>query len=366
MIKLTFLGDFVCKDPATLKLDVHLKEIIRNSDLAALNFEAPVKVDGDKSLKSGPSIYQSETCPSFLEGLGINVIQMANNHIMDYGPEGVLKTIGSFHNSIIIGAGERDKAYEVNITEVKGIKIGLVSFVQKEFGTLDDFAKPEDVGAAWLGYHKIPSIIAEARKKCDILVVLLHAGIENIDVPLPEWRLQYKNYIDMGADAVIASHPHVPQGWEEYKGKYIFYSLGNFFFFKPGFEHASKASKGLCVSLLIDEENTITPQIHHTRFTDTELLLYDDEKEDKYLCGLLSSEEEYEKYLNLAFETLWQDYKLYILRGLGAISLNGSLNTFIHSAYGVLKGMDVPMLLNNFQCESHRWAIERILRNKMN
>ncbi len=367
MIKLSFFGDFVCKDPSQVTVDAEILKLLSESDVAALNFEAPIKCTGRPFTKSGPSIFQSEDCPLYLENLGFNVIQLANNHIMDYGPGGVLKTIEAFQNATVIGAGTKDQAYTTAVKDVKGVKIGFMSITQKEFGALDDFSSQHDVGTAWLGYNEIDNIIRETKQRCDILIVLPHAGIENIDVPLPEWRLRYRKFIDWGVDAVIASHPHVPQGWEEYKGKNIFYSLGNFYFFKPGFEHASKASKGLCLALSIDDNCHITAKVLHTSFTDTQIVLSENKENDDYLCGLLVDDEKYQETIDRELSILWRDeYQLYMLRGLGGLSMSASRNTIIHSAYGMLKGMDVPMLLNNFQCESHRWAIERILRNKMN
>lgn len=365
MVRLTFFGDFVSKDPSLITLDALMLQMLYQSDLLTLNFEAPVKTDAAPIKKSGPSICQSGNAPAYLEELGFNVIQLANNHVMDYGPDGVLQTIEAFQKATVIGAGTKDNAYTAAIKDVKGVKVGLISITQKEFGVLDDFSSSQDVGTAWLGYNEIDTIIRETKQKCDILIVLPHAGIENIDVPLPEWRLQYKKYIDWGADAVIASHPHVPQGWEEYKGKSIFYSLGNFYFFKPGFEHASKASEGLCVSLLIHDDKSITTSVYHTRFNDTELCLYDNKEQDKHLCDLINDEDKYNSYLNGQLERLWSDYQLYIMRGLGSVGFKMKAKPFIHAVYGMLKGGDIPMLLNNFQCESHRWAIERILKNNL-
>lgn len=365
MIRLSFFGDFVCKDPSQLSIDEGLSQLIYESDIAALNFEAPVKCFGKPIPKSGPSIYQSEDSPAYLEGLGINVVQLANNHIMDYGEEGVEQTIQAFKKAHVIGAGKKEKAYSAAITEVKGMKIGFLSLVQKEFGALDDFSAEDIVGTAWINHHRVDQIIRETREQCDVLVVLPHAGIENVDIPIPEWRLRYKQFIDLGADAVVASHPHVPQGWEVYKDKLIFYSLGNFYFFKPGFEHASKVNEGLAVSLCIHKNKEISAQVFHTQFSDTGIRQYTDIERDNHLCSFLLDDNKYQECLNEVMDKLWDDYQLYILRGLGGMSLKTSRNTFIHSAYGMLKGMDVPMLLNNFQCESHRWAIERILKNKL-
>ena len=72
--------------------------------------------------------------------------------------------------------------------------------------------------------------IIKARKECDYLIVIPHAGLELFDLPLPELKSLYRHFIDMGADAVIGGHPHVPQCWEIYKEHPIVYSLGNFCF----------------------------------------------------------------------------------------------------------------------------------------
>lgn len=72
-------------------------------------------------------------------------------------------------------------------------------------------------------------LIQEYKKSTDYLVMYLHAGLEDESIPLKEWREIYRTYIDFGADLVVAGHPHIIQGKEEYKGKWIYYSLGNFF-----------------------------------------------------------------------------------------------------------------------------------------
>ena len=77
---------------------------------------------------------------------------------------------------------------------------------------------------------KVNHIILDAKKELDYLFILPHAGVEYTDAPVPELIARYRDFIDYGADGVIASHPHCPQGWETYKGKPIFYSLGNFLF----------------------------------------------------------------------------------------------------------------------------------------
>lgn len=365
MVTLSFFGDFVCRAPEKVSCTDRFKEWSR-ADYRVCNFEAPVKSDAAPAPKSGPSLCQSEESPKYLEENGFNVILLANNHIMDYGETGLQKTLGSFKGAHLIGAGKASAVYDPLIIEKDSIKIGLLSLVQHEFGVVES-SNGGSAGTAWINHPSVPSKIRKAKNECDILILLPHAGFENIDAPLPEWRDNYKALIEMGADAIIASHPHVPQGWEEYNGKRIYYSLGNFCFDKK-IGNNPYWTKSLSVKMTITDDHQIMFSHQNIIFNDGVIDIDDTEETDlhcKYLHDLLLTPSKYESYINEQLELFWESYRLFLLRGLGAISFYGSLNTFIHSAYGVLKGMDVPMLLNNFQCESHRWAIERILRNKM-
>lgn len=309
---------------------------------------------------------QSLDSPAFIENLGANIIMLANNHMMDQDKEGCETSIRAFkEDTLIIGAGDFKDAYNLRVVEKDGIKVGLLCLVHKEFGALGLDSKPSDYGTAWINHPLVNKTILNAKKECDLLIVLPHAGVEDVVVPLPEWRARYKEFIDMGADTVIASHPHTPQGWEEYNGKKIFYSLGNFFFQLFSNQHGENWYKGLIVEMDINEDMQLSFEVHNTRFSETSLEL-DESAECKlyngYLCELLNEEDKYWKYLNTTLKSLWIEYKLYLLRGLGAVSPTTNMHILSHAVYGLLKGPDIPMMLNNFQCESHRWAIERMLR----
>lgn len=147
--------------------------------------------------------------------------------------------------------------------------------------------------------------------------------------------------------------------------KMIYYSLGNFFFQLFSSQHGANWYKGLVVEMNIDENKNLSFDVHNTKFSKFSLE-HDESMECKkyndYLCELLSNEDKYWDYLNRDLKALWPEYKLYLLRGLAAIAPTTNIHVLSHAAYGLLKGPDIPMMLNNFQCESHRWAIERMLR----
>ncbi len=365
-MKLIVCGDFVSQEPKNIQIDEKLHDLLNSADFVAVNFEAPLRGTGKPIYKSGPSLTQSSDSPAFIEKIGANIIMMANNHMMDQNKDGCELSVKAFKpETLILGVGYLNDAYRLHIVEKDGLKVGLLCFAHKEFGTLGIDSRSEDYGTAWINHPLVNKTIYKAKKWCDVLVVLPHAGVEDIVVPLPEWRVRYKEFIDMGADAVVASHPHTPQGWEKYNGKMIYYSLGNFFFQSFSSEHGKNWYKGLVVEMNIDTDKKISFIVHNTKFSETFLGI--DESTDckeynNYLCELLLNEDKYWEYLNGELKKLWPEYKLYLLRGLAAVCPTTNMHMFSHAMYGLIKGPDTPMMLNNFQCESHRWAIERILR----
>lgn len=370
MTKLLFFGDFVCQAPKNLSVSSEVESLISSSDLVYCNFEAPISGIGSPIIKSGPALTQSPNSPSTVEKIGFNLIGLANNHMMDMGEAACEATISQFKKAIVFGAGYKRDVYQIKKVTVNGITLGFLAVTHKEFGTLDDEASDEVCGTAWISSSAVNRSIIEAKRECDYLFVLPHAGVENMDVPLPEWRLRYKELVDIGADAVIASHPHVPQGWELYNGAPIFYSLGNFVFDSFSKTHGFYWNRGLAVQIIINDNKNLFFEPLNVRYQDGKISLDESKsikEHNKELCVLLENEARYKETLSRALSNFWRDeYQLYLMRGLGSLSLKSTWNTFIHSAYGLLKGMDASMLLNNFQCESHRWAIERILRNKLN
>jgi len=373
MIKISFWGDCKIDNINSVAFDTMTKSILEDCDLNVVNFEAPVKSSGKPLNKSGPNINQSTDTPSWLEKNGFNVISLANNHIMDYGNEGYNKTIDLFQSSLLVGAGDWPEAYKIKTTQVENKKIGFLSLTHCEFGTLTDkYDKKNSTGAAWIGHPDIPVIIANGKKIVDFLFILPHAGIEYIDVPLPEWRDIYKSFIALGADAVITSHPHVPQGWEIYKGKPIFYSLGNFCFHK----NVSLKSKplwndSLCVIISIEGDSTFQFQVKNIQYTGSSLILREDIdiiSHTTTINNYLSDEELYLSKVNQYCKDLIPVYKGYFSAG-GYHYLTEFNWRFIKKIVSIISGRikGNPLnIINNIRCESHRWAFTRALKNESN
>jgi len=226
-----------------------LQEIISNADISMCNFEAPIEHTGMKSIpKVGPHLFQSEDTIEYLQSIGFNIVSLANNHIYDFGSNGIIETINKLKLNRItyIGAGINfEEAYKTQIIIKNGLKIGFISACENQFGCLYDDLKKG--GYAWIYHDLIDDNVRILRSECDFVILSAHAGVEDINFPICEWRKRYKRLCDLGVDVIIGHHPHVPQGIENYNNSLIFYSLGNFYFDNEEFRFKSDDSFSIII-----------------------------------------------------------------------------------------------------------------------
>ena len=359
-IVLSFFGDFVASKTTSIELSDDVRSIIKGSDLSVCNFEAPIDGIYKAFDRVGPRVKQCKESPTLLKNWGFNAVQLANNHMLDFGDEGCKATMDAFRGITTIGAGVFEEAYSVKVIEVKDKKIGFLSCVHHEFGVWETKQSNQKMGTAWIYHHLIQKRITEAKKNVDYLIVLPHAGVEEIDAPIPEWRELYQTFVDWGADTVIGTHPHVPQGWETYKGRPIFYSLGNFYFDALTGNHPYW-KRSIAVELDIDEDE-ISYKVNSVCFDNNLIQL--DKGEDRsdyhlYLNGLLTNEL-YMIYCNKMAKELWKEYQNWLVRGAGAYCFRlGFWPSVKTCLYTFLKKRPSTLLVNTLQCESHRWTIIR-------
>jgi poly-gamma-glutamate synthesis protein (capsule biosynthesis protein) len=320
-LTLLFAGDLVCKNTRLINLSESLKEKLDAADIFSINLEAPLEGKGAPINKAGPHLNQNANVILSLQNLGVNVVNCANNHICDYGKDALRNTFNSLSEYTVVGAGlSFDDAYGLKIKKIKNTTIGFLSFAENGYGAFCDTS--DDYGYAWVNHESVNALVTDSKSKCDLLIIQVHAGVEEIDIPLPEWRKRYKEFVDLGASAVIASHPHVPQGWEMYRGAPIFYSLGNFFFDFPS-EHPLW-NKGMIAKLNInanDLRNIYVETLPIERCNDT-VSLYDDQTYSlhlKHLCEILH-EPVYSELIEQELENLWKNrYKPYYLSALNGV-----------------------------------------------
>lgn len=203
-----------------------VKQEIESADLAIADLEATIN---PKKKLSGYPRYNSPI--EILDGIkyaGFDVLNLANNHIMDNGLEGLLYTRKAIEDYGMIPLGAGDKIQEKHVViEKNGIRIGLLSYT---YGT-NGLPAPDGT-VNFIDKEKIKKDIEAVRKDCDFLILYLHTGTEYVRKVEPYQYELFRWVADAGADAVIGNHPHVYRDSEIYEtgGRKVFinYSLGNF------------------------------------------------------------------------------------------------------------------------------------------
>lgn len=204
--------DIITKADGTLDFDYvlkNLKTVFEKDDLTILNLECPLKG------RSGPRkewrTYNFHGEPEYVNILkagSVEVANVANNHINDFGTRAATKDI--LRNAGVI---QSDNGFNIsdNSTVVKGVRVGFVGYqTPRSYGDIRD------------------SIKKAKNQGCDVVVVSFHfAEVPEHKHPIKSTQIKTARFaIDAGADLVVGHHPHVIQGIERYKGKYIFYGLG--------------------------------------------------------------------------------------------------------------------------------------------
>jgi poly-gamma-glutamate synthesis protein (capsule biosynthesis protein) len=156
-----------------------------------------------------------------------DVLCLANNHTLDYGPDGLKDTLevleGAGRDYAGAGRNERE-ATDTRWLDVGDTRVAVVSTADASGG---DASRPT---VSVLSVDAVADRIRDARTRADVVIASYHGGIELDPLPTPFIVRSLRGFIDAGADVVLAHHPHVIQPVERYRGGVIVYSLGNFVF----------------------------------------------------------------------------------------------------------------------------------------
>jgi poly-gamma-glutamate capsule biosynthesis protein CapA/YwtB (metallophosphatase superfamily) len=210
---------------------VKLAPELAKGDLLVGNLEAPIARCGAEFTTKQFRFKTDPRAAAAFKRVGFKVMTLANNHMLDYGAEGLRETLGYLDQQRIghSGAGENlAAARKEAVVTVKGKTVAVLAY---SFTFPEEFyAGSERPGTApgQPGYYR--EDIVRAKANYDFVVVSFHWGAEKATEPKPYQLAAAHLAIDAGADLVIGHHPHVLQGIELYKGRAIFYSLGNFVF----------------------------------------------------------------------------------------------------------------------------------------
>jgi len=367
-------GDFFISDDHCEKdlFGPSVKALFADADYRVVNLEAPITI-GNKDreiLKTGPHLHTTkEAALPALGKLGIDMVTLANNHIMDYGWAGLRDTLENLGSAGIaaVGAGRNlAEAAKSLILDKKGLRLAVLNLAENEWAS----ATPTGPGANTLDLRENLKQIQEAKRDCEFVVVIIHGGYEDHHFPSPGMVRQYRSYVESGASAVIGHHPHCISGYEVYKGAPIFYSLGNFLFTRPSPLESWYTGLILVLSLEKDREISwnLIPVLQSR--TDYTLTLPEGKKKEAIRDELEGYSQIIadETLLNQRWQTFLSDWKGYYL---GVFSpLNFIPNDHLKL---VLKKLGLDRLfmrkkhyaeiLNHIRCEAHAEAAKGVIKH---
>lgn len=234
-------------------LSAEVLSFLKTADHVITNVEGPLCTPQKADTKTGAEALLHSMDPKvadFLKRINSDIWNICNNHIMDCGPQGLSETLSLAVDleAKTIGAGMnlQEASKPVILEEAGGIGMFGVGY-QRACRKADE----NTPGCfSWSDLDLIQKRIAKIKKTCRWCIIVAHAGEEFTSLPSPYTRERYKKYLSMGADIVVAHHPHVPMNYEMVgENKAIFYSLGNFVFDTDYQRSQYNTEKGLLLKI---------------------------------------------------------------------------------------------------------------------
>lgn len=233
-VTLVAVGDIMLSRAVAQKMHRHGTDypfasttaIVSGADIAFGNLEGPI-TPGPEVLPFEMRFRADAHVASALKRAGFDILSLANNHMLDFGAAGIADTRDSLDTEGIAYAGAGANASDAGspaFVTARGITFSFLAY------SYTGGAGAASAGTAPLNIGSMVEAVRHAKLLADIVIVSMHAGVEYEPFPEESQIAFARAAIDAGAEMVIGHHPHVVQTLELYKGKYIFYSLGNFVF----------------------------------------------------------------------------------------------------------------------------------------
>ncbi len=232
--------------------------LLRSADFSIGNLEAPLTKTGTVAANK---TYTFKVPPRFAPAIkesGIDIVTLANNHMLDFGCEGLTNTLAALDSVGVrhCGAGENlQQASAPAILQACGLRVAFVGFTltfPKEF-----WATAHSCGTCFAEESLLARVLQECERAADLTVVSFHWGEEKRTTPKDYQPQLAHQAIDLGADLVLGHHPHVLQGLEIYKNRLIAYSLGNYVFGS----YSQDARTSMVLQVTIDKTGLVKAKV---------------------------------------------------------------------------------------------------------
>ncbi len=234
-------------------------DLFRNADIAMLNNEFTISERGEPMSGKMYTFRAKPEHTQLYRDMGIDFVTLGNNHAYDFGRDAFLDTMDTLSAYGIDYAGGGRNAEEAQrpfYYLIDGRKIAFVSATRAEKHIMTPEAGKSSPGVfRCYDPERLTEVLAEAKAQSDYVVLFVHWGTEKSTVLEDVQVTTARQYIDAGADLIIGGHAHNLQGIDFYKGKAIFYNLGNFWFDDATMETAA-------VELILDADGEETFRFH--------------------------------------------------------------------------------------------------------
>jgi poly-gamma-glutamate capsule biosynthesis protein CapA/YwtB (metallophosphatase superfamily) len=223
--------------------------LLRRAPMVLGNLEGPFARNARRERRNHSYRVDPALAPA-LERAGINIVTLANNHLLDCGRAGVFETLAALAQAGVaaVGAGVNARAAHTPVVRVAGgQRVGVLGY----YWNRRTAARANLPGSAMDPPEALAEDIGALRELVDYVVVTFHWGVPYERQPAAADRVKARWAVDCGADLVIGHHPHIVQAAEVYRGRPIFYSVGNF-----AFGSGNSRAEGLVVGVRFEPHQT--------------------------------------------------------------------------------------------------------------
>lgn len=351
-------------DKGSCALSENILAEIKKAEYVVANLECPATNETNPIVKCGPNLRAKPGDLQVLSKAGINVLSLANNHILDYGVDAVSDTLKACHDNgfFVFGAGKnQSEAEKPLIIEISGKKVGFISFAEEEFNIAGQTTPGSALFDPYYSFDKITAL----KKDVDIVVVLYHGGIEHYVYPTPLLQKKCRKMVEVGADLVLCQHSHCIGTIETYHEKTILYGQGNSVFgYREGNE---KWNEGLLVELDAFSSNITFKLMKAT----PEGIVFADTNDEDARIDLMRKQSEILDDVT-AIKDSWTTFveenkALYYSMLLGKNRVFNKMNRILKNKLIdiIYRKMKQMITMNILRCDAHREVLITMLEEKV-
>lgn len=379
MAKIIIGGD-ICPTNCDLKKFVdgdtsmvceELKETLKEADFSVANLETPLIKKQTPIDKSGAVFGNPPEMLTLVKNLGIDFLNLSNNHILDHGQEGLQQTIKSLKEREILfsGAGNNlEEASKPFMTSIKGKNVAILSYTEHEFS----IAEKDSGGANPLDIIDFVNKIQVLKEKKAFIVLLYHGGKEHYKLPSPNQQRLCRFFIEQGVHVIACQHSHTGGAYETYMGGKIFYGQGNFIFDAQPLKK-DWLYKGFLIEIDVKEDNefeaSLIPILHRSFEGEKNgIRRMNASEEEEYVLEFEKLNEQMQSDPTFIHESWIKQCLSLETTYLSILNGNGRLLRKINEKTGwlrsIYKGKRKLVAKNIISCETHREIVSTILKNR--